>query len=350
MLGVAVPLRIQNAADFAHALVGGDAGMAIVAKADLTGFELADVSDAATLGGHLPAYFLPAASFNPAAFEAAGAVATGIAAHVALADPHTQYALEAALGTAASLNVGTGANNVVQLTAASKLPAVDGSLLTNLVALSPTGATTGATSQIQRFDYGVHASVFRGIGTSQPGMIRTDSYLEYQSPNGATLYWDIRNDGIPRFFLQAAFIGGLATSTIAPFSNNVNVPRFTNTAGNAAFLCDTTNLRVGIGSDAFPTAAADIVASTAARASLRLRHGVAPTSPNDGDEWTTTAGKFSRINGVTKTIVMVSSPATYTPTNVTTDRAYDANATTLDEVADVLGTLIADLKLTGIIL
>ena len=39
----------------------------------------------------------------------------------------------------------------------------------------------------------------------------------------------------------------------------------------------------------------------------------------------------------------------YAPTNVTTDRAYDANATTLDEVADVLGTLIADLKSKGII-
>jgi hypothetical protein len=36
-------------------------------------------------------------------------------------------------------------------------------------------------------------------------------------------------------------------------------------------------------------------------------------------------------------------------TNVTTDRAYDANATTLDEVADVLGTLIADLKSAGLI-
>jgi len=40
---------------------------------------------------------------------------------------------------------------------------------------------------------------------------------------------------------------------------------------------------------------------------------------------------------------------TYTPTNVSTDRAYDANSTTLDEIADVLGTLIADLKTSGII-
>jgi len=34
----------------------------------------------------------------------------------------------------------------------------------------------------------------------------------------------------------------------------------------------------------------------------------------------------------------------YTPTNVTTDRSFDANSTTLDEIADVLGTLIADLQ------
>lgn len=38
-----------------------------------------------------------------------------------------------ALGTASTLNVGTGANNVVQLNGSSKLPAVDGSALTNIV-------------------------------------------------------------------------------------------------------------------------------------------------------------------------------------------------------------------------
>jgi len=45
----------------------------------------------------------------------------------------------------------------------------------------------------------------------------------------------------------------------------------------------------------------------------------------------------------------VAQSAAYTPTNVTTDRAYDANSTTLDEVADVLGTLIADLQAMGLI-
>lgn len=40
---------------------------------------------------------------------------------------------------------------------------------------------------------------------------------------------------------------------------------------------------------------------------------------------------------------------TYAASNVTTDRTYDANATTLDEIADVLGTLIADLRAKGIV-
>jgi hypothetical protein len=42
-------------------------------------------------------------------------------------------------------------------------------------------------------------------------------------------------------------------------------------------------------------------------------------------------------------------PTTYAASNVTVDRTYDANATTLDEVADVLGTLIADLRTMGLV-
>lgn len=45
----------------------------------------------------------------------------------------------------------------------------------------------------------------------------------------------------------------------------------------------------------------------------------------------------------------VSRTAAYTPTNVTPDRSYDANATTTDELADVLGTLIADLQSYGLL-
>jgi hypothetical protein len=43
------------------------------------------------------------------------------------------------------------------------------------------------------------------------------------------------------------------------------------------------------------------------------------------------------------------SPDVYTPANVTTLRSYDANDTSLDELADVLGSLIASLQGAGII-
>jgi hypothetical protein len=45
----------------------------------------------------------------------------------------------------------------------------------------------------------------------------------------------------------------------------------------------------------------------------------------------------------------VAQSAAYTPTNVVTDRAYDADATSIAELADVVGTLIADLQATGLI-
>jgi hypothetical protein len=53
---------------------------------------------------------------------------------------------------------------------------------------------------------------------------------------------------------------------------------------------------------------------------------------------------------VERVVNKLSSGPTYgTITNVTTDRSFDADATTTAELADVLGTLIADLRTTGVI-
>jgi len=53
-----------------------------------------------------------------------------------------------------------------------------------------------------------------------------------------------------------------------------------------------------------------------------------------------------RSNGVD---IKLAQSAAYTPSNVTTDRTYDANATNIAELADIVGTLIADLQATGLI-
>jgi len=43
------------------------------------------------------------------------------------------------------------------------------------------------------------------------------------------------------------------------------------------------------------------------------------------------------------------STAAYTPTNVTTDRAYDADTVVVAELADVVGMLITDLQALGLV-
>lgn len=45
-------------------------------------------------------------------------------------------------------------------------------------------------------------------------------------------------------------------------------------------------------------------ATATGSAGLRLPHGTLPSSPVNGDVWTTTAGLFCRINGVTKTVTL----------------------------------------------
>jgi hypothetical protein len=57
-------------------------------------------------------------------------------ATVATTGAYSDLSGKPTLGTAAALDVGTGALNVVQLDASAKLPAVDGSQLTNVVAVS----------------------------------------------------------------------------------------------------------------------------------------------------------------------------------------------------------------------
>jgi hypothetical protein len=61
---------------------------------------------------------------------------------------------------------------------------------------------------------------------------------------------------------------------------------------------------IGMGVNA-PTALTDIGASTTSRASLRIRSGSAPTSPNDGDIWYDGTNIYLRVGGTTKTFTLV---------------------------------------------
>jgi hypothetical protein len=74
--------------------------------------------------------------------------------------------------------------------------------------------------------------------------------------------------------------------------NNVDIGRFGSTG---LFLGGVTN----------PTAVIDLSASTTARASLRIRSGTAPTSPNDGDIWYDGTNIYMRVGATTKTFTLI---------------------------------------------
>lgn len=74
------------------------------------------------------------------------------------------------------------------------------------------------------------------------------------------------------------------------------------------------------------TGAVITAASAAGGAGLRLPHGAAPTSPTNGDVWTTTAGLLARINGATVTFSVTGHTHPQSDiTNLTTDLAAKAN-------------------------
>lgn len=103
-----------------------------------------------------------------AARDDAAAASSGLSAHESATDPHPGYALESALGSAAGLNAGTAAGNVVQLDGSGRLPAVDGSQLTNLPSGGGGGAGGGGVSSVALAaptGFSVSGSPVTGSGT-----------------------------------------------------------------------------------------------------------------------------------------------------------------------------------------
>jgi hypothetical protein len=81
---------------------------------------------------------------------------------------------------------------------------------------------------------------------------------------------------------------------------------------------------------------------------MSIRRGRLPSPPSEyGQRWAN-----QLINQLEQNIAatnLAASSARYTVTNVTDDRTYDANSTTTAELADVLGTLINDLRERGVL-
>lgn len=76
-----------------------------------------------------------------------------------------------------------------------------------------------------------------------------------------------------------------------------------------------------------------------------------PKLPMPPEEWNQGWGNrlINTLELQLRELQASASTENYQVSNVTTDRVLDADSTTLAEVADVLGTLITDLKERGVI-
>lgn len=80
---------------------------------------------------------------------------------------------------------------------------------------------------------------------------------------------------------------------------------------------------------------------------INIYAGAKTAGGNEGAVYVA-ASSNNRLSFFNKTPA-VARVAAYSPSSVTTDRSFDANSTTLDELADVLGTLITDLQSYGLL-
>jgi hypothetical protein len=117
----------------------------------------------------------------------------GVLATVATTGAYADVSGTPTLGTAAALDVGTGANQVVQLDGAAKLPAVDGSQLTNIAQATGVGDVVGPASAtanaVPQYDGTTGKLIKNGpsIGTSANNLVQLDSSSRLPAVDGSQL-------------------------------------------------------------------------------------------------------------------------------------------------------------------
>lgn len=114
---------------------------------------------------------------------------------------------------------------------------------------------------------------------------------------------------VPHGTAPSAPVNGDIWSTTAAFFGRLN-----GTTVQFAVITDISGVYMPLAGGTF-TGKVTMFTSAAGNASMTLPHGAAPSSPVNGDVWSTTANFFVRINGATKTVAVLESPAfTGTPT------------------------------------
>jgi hypothetical protein len=198
-------------------------------------------------------------AFNVGKLNATGTAAVYAASFENAAGSGNSYGVKIAAGSTSADRTLEIANNVNTVLFSIK---GDGAVI-NAGTLTNTGLITG------------HA----GITNDTAG----NSIFQSKAGAGAH-YWDTLGHG-------------LATNFRSSNISDVDTTWLTVTAAGAPAF---SGLITASGGLTIPTGfALSLAASTTGTATLKIPHGAAPTSPVNGDIWTTTAGLYVRINGAT---------------------------------------------------
>ena len=188
------------------------------------------------------------------------------------------------------------------------------------------------------------AVVLANTDISGLGTMATATAANYSTTAVANgLYYPLA--GNPSSFLVAADITGKANLASPSFTGNVSI---TSSSGAALFIEQTgtgniLTLHDQASDTTFVTIDANGKVSTIASeatngAGFNIAHGVAPTSPVNGDIWTTTAGLFARINGSTKTYANVNDNNVFTNASSTYGFSTGTGTTSLASGSTISGS------------
>lgn len=217
-----------------------------------------------------------------------GGTLTG-ALTISMASPALTFTKPAA-GTAATISSGTGANNRWMITLGDNTAETGGNIGSNfqIARYNDAGVVIDNPIVIQRgsggvtFGSGPTIAPATNAATLSLRKPAATQVCQIDGSNGASSRWAIQ-------------LGNATNETGGNVGSDFAIARWSDTA---VFLDYCVTISRATAAATF-TGKVIPPASAAAGASLNLPHGAAPTSPVNGDMWTTTAGLYVRINGAT---------------------------------------------------
>lgn len=171
-----------------------------------------------------------------------------------------------------------------------------------LVGNATTIAGANTWSDAQTF-----SSTLAGASSTWSGTVVATGDGSFSGAKARTSTTIINGSATDKGYFIAGTSGGnqvqIDSDEIQAMNNATPAQLFINNAGGAVNIC-ASGVTTTVQGRLTVAELLLTVASASGAAGLRIPHGAAPSSPTNGDMWTTSAGAFIRINGVTKTFTL----------------------------------------------